>query len=219
MLNEAGKLISSDNSNEINDIVKAQYYHFSGNFNKSNEILNALFKEEDKIFPWVYDYSKYLRVVNFNLLNDFDSEKKLKLELKYDFKEYYNKIFNNHELSKNLLKFREHILINEFQNAEKIKENLLNNKLNDAQQAFVTYYDGIQNFKEKKLLNAEKYFMKSKSLDNEIFGNDINRYLVHIYKTTNANKNNVENLIDELNDLDDERLELSVEELEEKYDL
>ncbi|MFZ1291147.1 MAG: hypothetical protein WAR79_13710 [Melioribacteraceae bacterium] len=219
MLNEAGKLISSDNSNEINDIVKAQYYHFSGNFNKSNEILNALFKEEDKIFPWVYDYSKYLRVVNFNLLNDFDSEKKLKLELKYDFKEYYNKIFNNHELSKNLLKFREHILINEFQNAEKIKENLLNNKLNDAQQAFVTYYDGIQNFKEKKLLNAEKYFMKSKSLDNEIFGNDINRYLVHIYKTTNANKNNVEKLIDELNDLDDERLELSVEELEEKYDL
>ena len=85
--------------------------------------------------------------------------------------------------------------------------------------AFISFFDGIQNYKEKNLTDAETNFIKSKNYNNEIYGSDINNYLINIYKSTNANKNNVEKLIEELEDSDDDRYEISIEELEEKYDL
>ncbi|MBK8944377.1 MAG: hypothetical protein IPM32_03805 [Ignavibacteriae bacterium] len=218
-LKEVEKLIESDKSNIIYDVVKAQYYHLSGNYGKSNDILNSLFHNESKIFPWIIEYSKLMRVVNYKMLNDEKMEKKYKQELKDEFKEYYEKIFDKNELGKNLLKLRELVLVKDYANANQVKENFLNIKLTNSQLAFLEYYNGVENYNKGKIQDAEKNFIKSKSLDDKIFGNDINEYLIHIYKTTNANKNNVEKLIDELEDLDDERLELSIEELEEKYDL
>ncbi|MBK7105154.1 MAG: hypothetical protein IPH62_07715 [Ignavibacteriae bacterium] len=218
-LKEVEKLINSDKTNIIYDVVKAQFFHLAGNYSKSNEILNLLFKGEERIFPWIYEYAKYMQVVNFKMLNDFTSEKKYKLELEDDYVKYYGKLFDSNELGKDLLKYRELIQLEDFKNAESIKINLSKSKLTNSQKAFLSYYDGVESFKRKNMLNAEKHFIKSKSLDKEIFGNDCITHLIQIYKTTNANKNNVEKLIDEINDLDDERFELSVEELEEKYDL
>ena len=218
-LNVVGKIINSDNANNINEIVKAQYFHLTGEYGKSNEILTTLFKDENKIFPWIYEYSKYMRAVNYYMLNDTESSRKIINGLNEDFKNYYSKLFINYVFSKNLLKYREYILKDDFIKAQDIKNEIDKNKLNDSQLAFISFFDGIQNYKEKNLTDAETNFIKSKNYNNEIYGSDINNYLINIYKSTNANKNNVEKLIEELEDSDDDRYEISIEELEEKYDL
>lgn len=219
MLNEAGKIIYSDNVNNVKEIVKAQYFHLNNEFGKSNEILSSLFKEENKIFPWIYEYSKFMYTLNFKMMNDQESEKKSKTGLNDEFRKYYDNLFTNYEISKKLLSFRKNILLNEFQNAENVKNELLNNNLNNSQQAFINYFEGIQNFKKLNLLSAEKFFNKSKLLDAKVYGTDVNNYLINIYKTTNADKNNVMKLIDELDELDYDGYEASIGELEDKYDL
>jgi len=92
-------------------------------------------------------------------------------------------------------------------------------KNSNSAEASFNYYLAVYHFNEKRLGEAENYFLKAKNLSFEDFGFVSARYLIHIYKMQNATLEKVEQLLDDIDELDNDSLEFFAQDLEEKYDL
>jgi hypothetical protein len=86
-------------------------------------------------------------------------------------------------------------------------------------ESLFSYYSGIYYYERKDFIMAEKKFLKAKELDFNNLGYDTIKYLIDIYKTTTFDKNSVESLIDDIDELGNDAFEFSLQDLESKYDL
>ncbi len=121
-------------------------------------------------------------------------------------------------MTKKLFEFRKEILLTKEDTISTELQNLDvgNSKFGNA---FINFYLGVFNFQNNNFKIAEEKFLKSKQLDFENFGFSASNYLLQIYNKIRADKEKVENLISDIDNLDNEALELRAEDLEDKYNL
>lgn len=217
-LEEAGKTINGKSGDKVSDMVKGNYFHHIGNYQKSNSIYDTLLAEKGIIYPWVYEKSKFNQAVNYIMLGDMSSAKKISNKLNESYSEIINNYLNNPVLAIKLVEFRNNLL-----NDNTIAIEMINRppdfKGSKYFEAYFNYYLGIYYYKKHNLKTAESAFQLSKDLDPKNFNYSAINYLIIIYSEINANRNDVKNLISEIDDLDYEEFEFSARDLEKKYNL
>ncbi len=218
MLDNISDMLNSLNINTLSEAIKASYFHKTGNYEKSNELYNNLLSINGNLYPWVFEKGKYQRVLNYLMLGNLNKAKKLSENLNELYGKRVQYFLNNPEMTKKLFEFRKEILLTKEDTISTELQNLDvgNSKFGNA---FINFYLGIFNFQNNNFKIAEENFLKSKELDFENFGFNASNYLLQIYNKIRADKEKVENLISDIDDLDNEALELRAEDLEEKYNL
>ena len=218
MLKEADEFINSTRSDNVFDVIKAGYYHKVGEYQKSNEIYDTLLVDKGNIYPWVFEKGKYQRVINFLMLGNKNEAKSFLHKLSEHYQKRVNEFINNTELTKSLFNFRKDLLLGQ---GNVIHNSNLQSGFSDSQfaQAFYNYSLGIYYFQNNNYKLSEEKFIKSKTLDFENFGFGTSQYLIHIYKNQNVQKEKVEHLLDDIDELDNKGLDFSAQDLEVKYNL
>lgn len=218
-LKNAGEMIVKDTDNNINDFVKANYYHNVGEYEKSNILYNNLLKEEGVIWPWVFENSKYVRVLNYFFLDDQDNAIVFSKNLNEMYKQRFDKLLKKPNLGREIKEFITSVNLNDNEAIKNYIDNSPNFSGSKLAESEYYYYQAIYQFKKSNLEEAEELFVKSKLLNPEDFGIKASQYLVHIYKVKTVSVDKVENLLDEIDDYDDDGLDFFAQDLEEKYDL
>ena len=213
-MDELEKLIIEKGS-KINEFVKATFYHQKGEFAKSNKIYDRILNN-NLTFPWVYESSKFVRVVNYYMLTDLTNVNKYKVELS----DYYKSVFDNYSLN-NLLNeeyfnFKKAVQFNEKVKNDKILANHKNNKFVES---YTNFFNAIAFFKQNDFKKSSQLFHKAKELNFDEYGYESIRYLIHIYKTITVPNDTVEKLLDEIEELDNDGLEFFAQDLKQKYKL
>ena len=221
-LNEIEKVsgfIKNDSLNLVSPDVKARYYSLAGEYEKSNKLLNNILKEKGVLWPFLEEHYKSMRVLNYFLLGNTNEVNKYKKELNEDFRKTVDNFINSPELAKKLIKYREQIGFNKDKNEiESFIKNSVNFN-NNYLKAYFNFHTAVYYFKNGNLKQAETYFIKAKESHPEWFKFTSSPYLVYIYKNMKVNKNKVEKLLDDIDDLDNDGLSFSAEDLKLKYDL
>ncbi len=220
MLDKVDKLIKNDSRNLINDQVKARYYHLIGEYELSNDLLDKLLAEEGLLWPWVYEYYKSLRVQNHIMLGNIEQAEKLKKDLNERHSKTIDSMLNKPFISRWLVKLREQISSNKDKTV--IESMIANPEIQSAEpylQAVYYYYLGIFYFKNKNYKEAAKNFILAKTNNPERFKYMTSVYLLRIYKLIDADIQNVEMLLDDIDELDNDALGFSALDLERKYGL
>ncbi len=217
-IKEAGRIIEADKKNKIYPFIKASYFFMSGDYEKSNSIYDTLLTAKGKIFPWVYNNNKLNHLLNNLMLDDTEKAKIIANDLEENTLTIANQFNNEPKLTKNIIHFRQGLFYKE---NESIK--LLNNPPNFNGSKFFeslyNYYSGVYYFEQNDYKIAEQKFIKAKELDFKNFSYDTIKYLIDIYKSSSVDKNSVEALLDDIDELENDDFEFSVKDLEYKYDL
>lgn len=222
-LNEIDKIaevIKNDSLNLITDDVKARYYSLTGEYEKSNNILNEILKTDRTLFPFVERYCKSVRVLNYFMLGNINEANKYKKELDEFHQKSVDYFLLAPELAEKLIKFRERVGTNKNKNElEAFIKNPGSFEKSDYLKGYFNFNAGIYYFKNNKLKEAESYFIKAKETHPDGFLYTSARYLIYIYKNITVSEEKVERLLDEIDLLDNEGLSFSAQDLVRKYDL
>ena len=210
-LEEVEKLIFEKGS-KINEFIIASFYHNKGEYEKSNKIYDQVLNNNEVAFPWIYENSKYVRVINYYLLNDIKTAEELTKELSDDYKTRLQLALKNGIINKEYFNLKKAASFNEKYSFNEILDN-------KQKQSFVSYYKGVKEFKNDSFEKSIPYFITAKELNFEDYGYESLRYLIHIYKNVNVPIEKVEELLDEIDDLDNDRMEFFAQDLEHKYNL
>ncbi len=197
---------------KINDFIKAVFYHNKGEFEKSNKIYNQIINTNKVAFPWIYENSKYVRIINYYLLNENNTAEELTKELSDDYKIRIRSALNNGIINKEYFNLKKAVSFNVENNFNAIPDN-------DQKQSYISFYSGVREFRKNNLQKSISYFQKAKQLNFDDYGYDSIRYLIHIFKNINVPIEEVDKLLDEIDDLDNDGLEFSAQDLEKKYNL
>ncbi|MCW8848795.1 MAG: hypothetical protein OQJ81_02355, partial [Melioribacteraceae bacterium] len=133
-------------------------------------------------------------------------------ELSDDYKNRLQSALKNGIVNKEYFNLKKAVSFNVEANFKEIPDN-------DQKQSYVSFYRGVREFKKNNLKNAISHFQKAKELNVDDYKYDSIRYLIHIYKNVNVPIEKVEELLDEIDDLDNDGLEFSAQDLEKKYNL
>ena len=215
---EARKIINADRANKIYPFIKASYFSMIGDYQSSNSIYDTLLSEKGKIFPWVYSNNRLNHLLNNLMLDDVKTAKKIANDLEGNTLIAANQFIEEQSLTKEIIKFKQDLFLGQKESA-----NLLNIAPNFNGSSFFeglyNYYSGIYYYEQKDFKNAEEKFIRAKELDFKSFSYDTIKYLIDIYKTITVDKNSVESLLDDIDELDSDAFEFSAQDLEHKYNL
>jgi hypothetical protein len=126
----------------------------------------------------------------------------------------------NPEPGRELIKFSEHVGLNKDKNEiESFIKNHGGFANNNYLKGYFNFNTAVYYFKNGKLKEAESYFIKSKEADPGGFKYASSPYLIYIYKNMIVEENKIEKLLDDIDDLDNDGLSFSAEDLKIKYDL
>ena len=217
-MEEASKIINSDNRNEIYPFIKATYLSMIGDYKSSNTIYDTLLSEKGKIFPWVYNNNRLNHLINYIMLDDVETAKKIADSLDGNTQIIANQFIEAQSLTKEIIKFKQDLFLGKNE-SEKLLSNTPSFNGSNFFESLYNYYLGIYYFERKDFENAEKKFIKAKEIDFKNYSYDTIKYLIDIYKTSTVDKNSVESLLDDIDELDSDAFEFSAQDLEHKYDL
>ena len=212
-------MIKADDKNEINDFIKAAYYNQIGEYKRSNEVYEKVLNNKGGTWPWVYENAKFARAVNYLNLGDVEKAKKHVKELNERYTEIINPMLKHPELSNVISELEKEINLNNRVAVNKFIESPPKFENAGIFEAEYNYYLGVYHFNNSDLTKAEDYFLKAMQFTFDQIISNSSSYLINIYKNKTVTVKKVEYLLDKINDLDDERLEFSAEDLEAKYNL
>jgi tetratricopeptide (TPR) repeat protein len=215
----AKKLIENDSQNIVDASVKADYYSGIGNSLKAIEYCKIAFENSETQYSWTSRNIGWIYTFNNWLLGNLDEVEKKKAELGERQTKMLIEIIDYPEESKWLAQFGSAIARNEpHTDIERFINNAPEFKLAKNDQTRV-YYSGIYHFGIGEYGEAESYFTEAKSSDDPEIKYNAFKYLVEIYIKTPVDTNKVELLIEEVEELESERLSFRVKELEAAYKL
>ncbi|KAB2846232.1 MAG: hypothetical protein F9K45_02295, partial [Melioribacteraceae bacterium] len=169
-LDKVTELIKNDSLNLIMPDVKARYYGLAGEYEKSNKLLNDLLKKEGTLFPFMEDYYKSLRVINYFMLGNSEEAEKYKKSLPDEHKKYVDYFLQSPEQAKKLIKFRELAGFNKNKNeVETFIKNYSEAGSNNYLKAYFNFTSAVYYFNNGKTKEAETYFIKAKEIHTEGF--------------------------------------------------
>ncbi|OGU35360.1 MAG: hypothetical protein A2068_10330 [Ignavibacteria bacterium GWB2_35_6b] len=219
-LDKVTELIKNDSLNLIVPDVKARYYSLTGEYEKSNKLLNELLKTEGTLFPFMEEHYKFVRVLNYFMLGNINEANKYKKNLEPEQKKYIDYFILSPEPAKKLIKFREFIGFSKNKNEiEAFIKNPGDIGKSNYLKGYFNFCTAVYYFQNGKIKEAESYFLKAKEAHPEGFLHSTAPYLIYIYKNTKVSDEKVENLLDDIDDFDNDGLSFSAEDLKIKYDL
>ncbi len=214
-LDEVEKLIANKGAN-INDYIKASFFHHKGEFLKSNKIYNEILNNNKLTFPWVYENSKFVRVINYYMLNDLTNTNKYKVDLSDHYKDLFENYSSNNLLNNQFFNLKKAVQFNEKNNDIILSDSYKDNNLLES---YWNFFNAVSYFKQNDFKKSSQHFQKAKELNFEEYGFESIRYLIHIYKINSVPNNEVEKLLDEVDELDNDGLDFFAQDLIQKYNL
>ena len=136
-----------------------------------------------------------------------------------DYMKYYNTYTTNFEDLRKIEEFQIAVRLNNNRYVENFITNSSKLNLSRFADSQLKYYTGVYHLRNGNYEKAEEYFIEAKNLNSNTYGVRVAKNLVHIYKQINVPIEKVENLLDEIYDYDNERLEFFAQDLEKKYNL
>ncbi|MCF8240735.1 MAG: hypothetical protein K9J16_05055 [Melioribacteraceae bacterium] len=217
-LQKVKQIIENDSLGNIYPYVKASYYGAVGEYVKSNEMLKTVLNEDAGMWRWLLENAKMQKFKNHFLLNEIEEAKKAMKDLSERNIIAADRMFEDMSLTKEMIKFKMDVGLN---NEDDVKDFV--KSYQDVEdkyyQAFYNFHLGEYNYRQRNYSGAQKYFKEAIRSFPEAFSYDSYKYLIHIYKISDVAENDVENLIDEIEENDYDRLEFSVRDLSVKYNL
>lgn len=217
---EFKKLSSLINSDLIEDYTKARYYHAIGNSDLAIKFAESSLKNDKSLWRGASANAKYIIVFNSWLVGN----SKLQKEYENELEERYKEIF---EISKRFE--QESKWLHQFSiqaaSGKSITE-LENVALNKPDMRKAPYLEcqfnsllGMLYFKNNMFNKAETFFRKCLDSKNERDKYNAYKYLVDIYLKQSTDKAKAKKLLNEIDDLDNDRLSFRAKDLEKKYNL
>lgn len=216
---QAKELIENDSLNIVDASVKANYYSGIGNSEKALEYCKIVFENKDTYYWWVTRNITWIYTVNNWLLGNFEEVEKYKAGFNERQTKMLKDLVDYPDESKWLARFSSAIARDEPRyNMDSFFNDTPEFKLEKNNHVCI-YYSGIYYFGNGEVEEAESYFTKVKFSEDSRIKYGALKYLVEIYIQNPADTNKVELLIEEVDDLDDDRLAFRAKELEVIYKL
>ncbi len=215
---KATDIFEGEYGDSLDNFVRAKYYFLTNNIPASREFARIAFDKNPPSWRGIIEYTKYLYVYNSWLLDDNEEVKKRKSQLN----SYYRKKFNLDSTDANESRYIYKLRSLAAKDNKKEFNELINSAPNFKSREFENEFylvQGIYLFQQKKFVQAEPYFQKSKNTND--YHNKILslRYLLDIYLAINITAEKAEKLVDEIEDSNYQRLIYRASDLEDKYDL
>lgn len=222
-LNEFGKvesLINSDDQNLIEEYTKARYYDATGKSDLAiKHAINSL-ENEKPTWRGAVGNAKYIIVTNAWLTGNSSLLKKYEPELDERYKESFSTMRRYEKESRWLHRFAVEIAsgksISELEKSAAARPDL--SKAEDLERRFNLIF-GFVYFKKNQFNKAEQYYRQALRSGDEREKYTAYKYLVDIYMKQTADRNKVKQLLDEIDDLENDRLTFRAKDLEKKYNL
>lgn len=215
-LNITGRVkqfIESDSLNLVDDIAKQRYYFAIGNYEESEKYWQKIEKEKSVYWRWFYDQASFTNTLNSVMIEG--KAPSVDESLGDNYKDLLSGIFKNKNELKQYIEFQSALNRNETLNVKQILSSLKSSEVKSA----VRLNYGIQLINEKKYKEAEPYFDEIRKSQLQLFNYMGCKFLSIIYTNIDVDRGKAENLLDEIEDKDYERLEFASSEMIKKYDL
>jgi len=214
-MTDEASVIAKEKNEFIDPLLMADYYYKIGDFKKSEFYLK---KSEAKIENYYEGQKKQIKVLG--VLNSWMQSKKLNItNIPEDYQELYKEFKSDEVFSKKV--FELSIAMREDSFTKEQKELLtssprINNKMPDIKLAFDS---GVYYFQKKNYEEARKRFERVKFFDKKHYHFRAIQYLIPIYDELIVSKGKVTSLIEEIEEMDYEKLSYSVRNLAKKYNI
>ncbi|MBI9073270.1 MAG: hypothetical protein JEY94_16835 [Melioribacteraceae bacterium] len=215
--NEYKKLdkLIAEKEDIIEPFVKMLHFHQIGKYERSNNYRSEVEANKQRMWRRLYNHTQYIGAVNNLMLEQTEISDSLNNEQKKN----YESVKENLEESIYLFRFQNLVAL---MNNNELAERLIADSKEFSHKpynALFAFNCGIYFYKLNKYLKADEYFLKAKSLESSGVKYDCIKYLISIYSKHKVEKAIVEKLIDEVDDMDNDRLTFRIRDLENMYDL
>lgn len=222
-LNEFEKvesLINSDNQNLIEEYTKARYYDATGKSDLAiKHAINSL-ENEKPTWRGAAGNAKYIIVTNAWLTGNTSLLKKYESELDERYKESFDTMRRFEKESRWLHRFTVEIAsgrsITELEKSASARPDL--SKAGDLERRFNLIF-GFVYFKKNQFNKAEQYYRQALRSGEDRDKYTAYKHLVDIYMKQATDRNKVKQLLDDIDDLENDRLTFRAKDLERKYNL
>ena len=213
-------IIQNDNRNLIEDYTKARYYNMTGNSQLAIQFGEKALESNNQLWHGAGNYVRYIIVFNSWLIGDNTRVKKYEHDLTDRFQEAFtmDKKYpaESRWLSKLSVKISLSDSVDDIETFVKAKPTFNNAPgYNDQFNLLMgTFY-----FRNDLFEKAQEYLNKITDAKDEGVRYGSLKCLIQIYLQQNINKTKVESLLDNVDDLDNDRLKYMAKDLAKKYNL
>ena len=207
------RLIETDSLGLVDANVKALYYNGIGDRENAVKYSKIVLQNSDTHYRWITRSNEYIYVLNSWLMGNYDEVEKYRAGIEEDQIKWLDEIEEYPEDFKWLNRLRSAIARGEpkaymdslFDNPPEFKHSKFNYTKD--------YYRGIYYYSIGEYDEAELYLTKVKTAEQSGIRYEALKYLVEIYIQNAVDKSKAELLIEEIDDLDDDRLAFRAKEL------
>jgi tetratricopeptide (TPR) repeat protein len=219
-LGKVTEIIKSNDQSLFDNYTFARYHDLLGNSETAIKFAESALKNENTLWRGASNNARYIIVFNSWLTGNSTKVKKYESELDERNKENFGIVKKYEKESKWLREFTINIAnsksVSELEAFAQSKPNLKNaegyeNRFNSLM--------GLVYYKNKMYDKAEQYYRKCLSSNNDRDKYTAYKFLVDIYLIQSTDKNKVKKLLDNIDDLDNDRLTFRAKDLEKKYNL
>ncbi len=215
---KSSKQFEGEYSKLLDDFVKAKYYFLTNNIPASLEFSRSAFEDDPPTWRGIIEYTKYLHVYNNWLLGNEQDVNKYRLELNDNYTKLFKLDQEYEDESKYVFKLRSAAALDDEKSFSQLLKVLPKFYSKEMEDEFNVIH-GTYLFQKDRFFEAEPYFQLSKRSTN--WRSKINSlsYLLDIYLVTDITEEKAEELIEEIEEADYQRLIYRSNDLEIKYQL
>jgi hypothetical protein len=216
---KAKRLIDKDTLDLVDANVKALYYNGIGDCENAVKYSKIVLQNKNTHYRWITRNNESIYLLNNWLLGNYDEVERFKMETDDNQGKWIDELDEYPEEFRWLASFSSAIARGEpknYMDSFFINPPEFKLKKNNYKRY---YYSGIYYYGIGDIGNAESYFIKAKAGKDSWIVYDALKYLVEIYIQYPTDTKKVEVLIEEINDLENDRLSFRVKELSLLYKL
>jgi hypothetical protein len=220
MIDKLGEVIENDDLGLIDSYIKGNYKSRIGEYENSNIEFENLLDNSEYYWSRMKGEAELQLTVNSWILQDSTTFNRYYPELSEKGRKTADYLTDDRELTMKFLDFRKNITFaNDAESSEAMIENppvFGNNKLLEG---LFEFYKGIFYFRANKYALAETAFEAAAGIYEDELKYPSISYLIEIYHNVETEREKVELLIEEAEELDYESLNYRLKDLEERYNL
>ena len=215
---KASIMFEGENAEMLDDFVKAKYYFLIRNNLKSLEYSRSAYEDDPPTWRGIIENTKYIYVYNNWLMGKEDEVSKVKSQLNKHYAQKFNIDVKYEDESRYIYKLRSLAALNESDEFYRLIEKAPKFKGKEFEDEFYLI-QGVFLFLQKNFIEAEPFFAKSKKSSNWRSKVSSLGYLLDIYLVSDTTEEKAEQLIEEIEDSDYQKLIFRTSDLEKKYKL
>jgi len=215
---KASKMFESKYAETLDDFVKAKYYFLINDIPASIAFARSAFEKDPPTWKGIIEYTKYLYIYDSWLMGNDDEVDKKKSQLNSYYRKKISLDSTYANESKYIYELRSLAAVDNREAFSQLVEKAPDFRGKEFRDEFYLV-QGIYLFQQKKFAQAEPFFWKLRSSSNYRDKIKSLGYLLDIYLVTDTTEEKAEELIDEIEESDYQRLIFRSADLEKKYNL